>query len=64
MATKSKKWEVPFQKLLDVADQLTRDEKLVPMKKLQRDKTSAMASIGNARCLPIIFALKNSRAFP
>ncbi len=40
MATKSIKLEVPFQKLLAVVDQLTRDEKLVLKKKLQRDKTS------------------------
>lgn len=40
MATKSIKLEVPFQKLLAVVDQLTRDEKLVLKKKLQRDKTA------------------------
>jgi hypothetical protein len=49
MATKSIKLEVPFQKLLDVVDQLTRDEKLVLKKKLLRDKTSTWQErFGNA----------------
>jgi hypothetical protein len=47
--TKSIKLEVPFQKLLAVVDQLTRDEKLVLKKKLLRDKTSTWQErFGNA----------------
>lgn len=40
MTTKSIKLEVPFQKFLSVIDQLTRDEKLVLKKKLQKEKVS------------------------
>jgi len=41
MPTKTIKLEVPFQKLLNVIDQLTPDEKLVLKKKLQKEKVSS-----------------------
>jgi len=41
MPTKTIKLEVPFQKLLNVIDQLTPDEKLVLQKKLQKEKVSS-----------------------
>lgn len=40
MARKTIKLEVSFQKLLNVIDQLTPEEKLVLKKKLQKEKVS------------------------
>lgn len=40
MTTKTIKVEIPFQRLLNVIDQLTPDEKLVIKKKLEKEKTT------------------------
>lgn len=39
MATKTIKLEIPFQKLLNIVDQLTPDEKLILKKRLSQKKT-------------------------
>ena len=38
MTTKTVKVEIPFQRLLNVVDQLTPDEKLVLKKRLKKEK--------------------------
>lgn len=40
MPSKTIKLEIPFQKLLDVVDQLTPEEKLVFRKKLEKGKAA------------------------
>ncbi|MBM4139982.1 MAG: hypothetical protein FJ242_00580 [Nitrospira sp.] len=40
MTTKTVKVEIPFQRLLNVIDQLTPDEKLVLKKRLEKEKVT------------------------
>ena len=40
MASKTVKLEIPFQKLLNIIDQLTPDERLVIKKKLEKQKVT------------------------
>lgn len=40
MTTKTVKVEIPFQRLLNVIDQLTIDEKLVLKKRLEKEKVT------------------------
>jgi len=40
MTTKTVKVEIPFQRLLNVIDQLTTDEKLVLKKRLEKEKVT------------------------
>jgi hypothetical protein len=40
MSTKTVKVEIPFQRLLNVIDQLTPDEKLVLKKRLEKEKVT------------------------